>query len=434
MSSLSLRTPWLCALFAAAAASSPVIAAAQDCSNDADCGAGYRCQTDSYESCGGSIMCTPDGECTETPGDCETVTYSWCTNAICNADADCPSSMACQAQTTWQCDGGGAGAGGAAGAAGAGSAQDAGVVEDCQRGEMCEPPTATVCTEVPADSLCIPRYELPCAVANDCGGGFDCVQSTYWECSGGGSVDADGGVSAAGTSAPPPVVGAGGSASDGAEPDTDGGMGSPSYECHEVPGTSLYCQLQDLPCEADSECPDGLQCLAQPIWTCTGGGSAGAAAAGSGGAGGAVAPGEMAMAMDADGGVSDGECSTQTQLRCMPRGYSGGPGSGGGTGSGGMTGGGNADGGVQPPGDPGPGAAGAGGPASGGTGGATDDGDENAGGDSHGESDDDHGHGHGLFGWLKRGCSAGGPIGGDPLGWLALGMVTLVMRRRARRG
>lgn len=425
MNSLALRTPWLGALFTVAAAWSPVIAAAQDCTDDADCGAGYRCQTDSYESCGGTITCTPDGECTELPGDCETVTYAWCTNATCTDDAECPSHMACQAQTTWQCDGGGAGSGSAGAGGAAGSSPPAADAGACAPGEMC-PTEEPSCVEVPADSLCIPRYQLPCTVASDCGGGFDCIQSSYWECDGGMGTDADGGVSTAGTGAVAPLAGAGGSAGSGTDVDADGGVSLPPDECHEVPSTDYYCQLQDLPCSADSECPDGLKCLDQYIWTCTGGGAAGsgtagAGTAGSGASGGAPAPGDVAM--DADAGSPDGtECTTEVQQRCMPPEYAG----GGGAGSGGMSGGGSADAGADDdaPGDPGSGSAGAGG--AGGAGGA-------AGGGGDDESDDDHDHGH-HFGWLKLGCSAGGPIGGDPLGWIALGMVTLVLRRRARRG
>ena len=434
MNSLSLRTPWLCALIAAAAAWSPAIAAAQDCTGDTDCGDGYRCQTDSYESCGGAITCTPDGECTEAPGECMTETYSWCTNAICNVDADCPSSMACQAQTTWQCDGGGAGSGSSAAGAGGGSAMGGSGAPECPPGEMCNPPTETVCVEVPADSICIPRYQLPCTVASDCGGGFDCLQSSNWECSGSaGTGGMAGGAASGGMGAPQPAGGSSGSA--GAFADADGGVAEPPSECHEVPSASYYCQLQDLPCSADAECPDGLKCLDQYIWTCTGGGGgragSGATTAGAGGASmggaGTTAPGPMVQ--DEDAGVSDGsECTTQTQQRCMPPDYAGGPGDG--SGSGGMTGGGSADAGVFEP--PAAGSSGSGNPGSGGAGGAAG-GPTSGGGVGHGESDDDHDHGH-HFGWLKLGCSAGGPIGGDPLGWLALGMVTLVLRRRARRG
>jgi uncharacterized protein (TIGR03382 family) len=418
MTSLTNRAYLLCALLSAGAPLWPGMkAAAQDCTGDADCGAGYRCQTDSYESCSGEITCTPDGECTEIEDECETVSYAWCTNALCTVDADCPSTMACHAQTTWECSGGMAGAS----AGGTGGAVDAGVYEE------------STCVEVPADSVCIPRHQLPCTVASDCGGGFDCVQSTYWECSGGGAGgmggDADGGTA--------PQAGAGGAvaADAGASTpvDADGGVDYPGgdYECHEVPSAEQYCSLQDLPCTADAECPEGLSCLNRYVWTCDGGGSAGSGTgtggAAAAGAGGGTPRPPTAPSMDADGGTSDGPtCEAVAQQRCMPREYDGGatpPGSGGMTGGGDS---GSSDGGVS---DPGPGGfAGSGSAGVGGAGGAS------APGESGGSSDeDDDDHGHGLFGWLRRGCSAGGPISSDPVGWLALGLTALVLRRRARR-
>jgi len=433
MNSLSLRAPWLCALpvaAAAAAASSPVIAAAQDCTADADCGAGYRCQTNSYESCGGAITCSSDGGCTEAPGECETVAYSWCTNATCKDDADCPSSMACRAQTTWQCDGGAAGGGsgsvGAGGAAGS-SLPVASAGSECPLGEMCRPPDPIMssCVEVPADSLCIPRYQLPCTQASDCGGGFDCLQAANWECSGGLGAETDAGVESGDMTTAPSSGGSGGAAGAPSGMDADGGVAEPPDECHAVPSTDFYCQLQDLPCSADDECPEGLKCQDRYFWTCNGSGTGGAGSAGMGASG---APAPVAVAMDADAGVSDGsDCTTQTQQRCMPPDYGG---SASGDNSGGsMGGGGYADAGVaEPPAAAGSGSTGNSGPGAGGAGG----GPATGGGDSHGESDDDHDHGHHL-GWLKLGCSAGGPIGADPSGWLALGMVTLLLRRRARR-
>ena len=93
--------PWIGAFAAASAVLSfHAIASAQDCASDADCRAGYACKTESYQSCSGSGMCFPDGTCTDTESSCETVEYSYCTNAPCEADADCPDTMACQAQTT----------------------------------------------------------------------------------------------------------------------------------------------------------------------------------------------------------------------------------------------------------------------------------------------------------------------------------------------
>ena len=436
MNPISVRVHALSALFAAAAVWLPAVnVAAQDCaSGGAECAAGYRCQTESYESCGGEITCTPDGECTESDGGCSPFSYSYCTNAICDEDADCPSTMACRAQTTWQCSGSGsAGAGGGGAVGGAGGGDDG--MQPADGGVADEPYD---CVEVPADSLCIPRYELPCTVASDCGGGFDCVQSTGWECSGSGAAGA-------GSPRPPVATGGmtGGGTSDGgtSDGDADGGVGYPDYECHEVPGTDYYCQLQDLPCTATAECPEGLECLDQYIWTCDGSGTGGAAAAGAGGAAAGGTGGGMASPPstdgDADAGVDDGSsCTSLLQQRCMPPGWNSGPGfpPGGGSGDSG----GSEDGGISEGPGSGSGSAGTGSSGSGGAGGAG--GASGGEGEEPGEDEDDsHGNGHSHgdrgnhFGWLKLGCSAGGSIGSDPSGWLALGLTVLALRRRARK-
>jgi uncharacterized protein (TIGR03382 family) len=272
-----------------------------------------------------------------------------------------------------------------------------------------------------------------CTDDADCGGGFDCQRSTYWECSGGGVGGATDGGWASPAGAGASTCAGGAVAQDAGAAtmavDADGGVGYPDdYACHEVPSPDSYCALQDLPCTEDAECPEGLSCLNRYVWSCGGGGAAGSGD-GSGGAMSADAGGGTATppdaTTDADGGVWGGpSCEVERLQRCMPREYegSGSPTDGSPT-SGGSSG--SADGGVMPP-----AAGGAGGMASAGAGGGPSspaDDEESAGEDV----DDDHGRG--LFGWLKRGCSAGGPISSDPVGWIALGLTALVLRRRARR-
>jgi hypothetical protein len=413
MKTLTLRASWVGALAAAGAAllfQGNASAQYSQCAADADCGPGFVCKTETYESCSGGWSCDDDGECTMLPGECETYEQSWCANATCAADADCPSYMACQAQSSWTCDGdGGSPMGGTGGTAGTGIGGAGGAGE---------------CTEVPAESLCIFRHHLPCEAASDCGGGFDCVESSYWECSGGGEAGTGAGGVGGG------VGGVGGAGGFGM-----GGAGEPT-ECHEVPSGVSYCNLQDLPCETNADCFEGLRCEEQYVYQpceMTGagtgaGGSAGTFAGGAGGAGGAP------------GGDDGGEwyCpEPEVVNRCVPLshlggggmggvgGFGGGPvggtgGVGGGAGLGGSGGGFAGASGMNGGEDPGQGNAGTGA----GAGGATED-------DEHPRH---HGRGRGLLRKLL-GCSTSGPIdtGNSAVGFMMLGLAAIALTRRTRR-
>jgi uncharacterized protein (TIGR03382 family) len=419
MTSFSHRAPWVGALLAGGAmAFAPHSAGAQECSTASDCSEGYRCERYTYESCNGWACEAGDPRCPDpVPAPtCYEDEYTTCVQAPCVTDSDCPARMACHAQSYYVCDGGMAGAGGSA--------------APCAPGEMCAPPDPVLpptCWEEAGDSLCTPRHQLPCMAASDCGGGFDCIEATYWVCSGSGVA----GTGAAGSGAADPGM--------PLPPDTTpmpGPRPDPS-ECHEERSGTFYCQLQDLPCSADTDCPDGLQCRDNYVYPpCVG------PVAGAGG-----------------DGMADGEwvCPEPTvQQRCMPPEYygggrpvPGGPGMMGGVG-GSPAGGGSedADDPGTPIGNPAPGVGmgtGTAGTGAAGAGGATSDrddetaapptGDGNAnGGDgnANGGDGDDNGGGGGVFGWLTGGCSASGPIKADPLSWLAFGLVALVLRRRAR--
>lgn len=425
---------WLGALISASATLTGH-AQAQSCASDTDCGDGFECKTQSYESCTGGGWCSPEG-CFDTEYTCETVEYTYCSNKTCVTNADCPATMGCQAQTRWECDGGGAGGSGGsagtgasgaggtagmypagAGGAAGGIAEDAGVEDPClPDGTGCMPS----CHEAPADSICIPRYQLPCETASDCGGGFDCVESFYTICTGGGSAG---------------MGGAGGTGGAGGEP-IDSGVIDGEYTCEEVSNGINTCELQVIACETHADCPAGLECQGHyeyPPCTIVGGsgGSAGTGV-GMGGAGGVGGDGDG----DGDGGGYYYECPDPiVEQRCMPPQYEGGMGGTGGTsgsGSGGST--------------AGSGSAGFGG--MGGAGGAagaagmSSDGSGNAGtgapSDDDGEADEHRGQ-HGKHkGLLKRllGCSTSGPISGNGAtgSWLMLGLAALVIGRRARRG
>jgi uncharacterized protein (TIGR03382 family) len=444
MTRSSLCATWVGALAAASAAllfqGGTARAQYSQCENDVDCGPGFVCNEGSYESCSGGVSCDDEGNCVEEPGECQTYEQNWCSSATCETNADCPSYMLCQPQTNWTCEGGmaGTGAGGGTGTAGVGGVGGAGGAACGPEG--CEEP---VCTEVPAPSLCIQRHFLPCEVASDCGGGFDCVESYYYECNGGaGGAPSMPGGGVGGTGG---VGGVGGAAGTGVGGD-DG-----SYECHQVPSGEQYCSLQNLPCESDTECPAGLECKGYyeypPCEFIPGeggqggsaGGVAGTGSAGVGGAGGAAG----AVMGGAGGGYEEPGTwvcpEPETTNRCQPLSHLGGGGMGGVGGFGGGPVGGA--GGVS--GDNG-GTAGFGGPG-GGAGTGSGSAGMGAGGGSAGEDDgesDEHGHGNGhgrgrgrgLLKKLLSGCSASGPVeGSGSMGWLMLGLAAVVLRRRARR-
>jgi hypothetical protein len=442
----SLGATWVGALAAAGAAllfqGSAARAQYSQCESDADCGAGYVCNEGSFESCDGGWTCDDEGNCTEVPGECTTYESNWCSNATCEADADCPSYMACQTQTTWVCDVSAGGAGGAAGGVAGAAGTFAGMAGI--GGGAGEPS----CHEEPAPSLCIARHQLPCEEASDCGGGFDCVESYYYECSGGG---AGGSAGAAGM-----VAGAGGAG--GVAGGMTGGSGGSDepWECHQVPSGTFYCSLQNLPCESDAECAEGLSC--EPYYEypeCVfvpgpggeggrpgGGAGTGSAGTGAGGSAGMVAGGAggtagmVAGAGGEAGGGDDGywECPPPIEThRCQPiappgggMGGAGGVGGGPAGGTGGASGDGEAGAAGMSTENPGSGSGGAG--AGGGAG--DDDGESDEHGNGHG-----HGRGRGL-GLLKKllGCSAGGPVEGNAsMGWLMLGLAAVVLGRRTRR-
>lgn len=183
-------------------------AQAQNCTTDEQCGPGYQCRTYEDTLCSGSA-CRRGETC--PPPVCETRISGYCENADCSSDADCPDPMLCHVESYEEC-----------------SEEDR---PACKPGVPCTlpEPSKPTCTSHTRSS-CKQPYELPCTSDADCGGGFRCVEEVFGWCSGSGKVLPDGGVVEV------------------------------EEECGETRTGQFRCELQVLPCEADSECPSGLTC------------------------------------------------------------------------------------------------------------------------------------------------------------------------------
>lgn len=400
---------------------------AQSCSDDSNCGAGYRCATQTGISCGrcpfpgsdagpsasgdGGILWDPFG----CDAGCTPYEYSYCTRKNCSQDSDCPSDMRCTAETYTSCD-----------------------PAACKPGFDCPPDAGYSCTQH-TQRTCTERANLPCGADGDCGEGYDCNRDPYTSCWGGGGVvyEPDGGVTFV---------------------ETDGGCVT------ETPDAG-WCNLLELPCASDSECPNSLSCQDSYAYPpCVfGPGDGGTVAFDAG-----VAPDK------GDGGIlgpADYYCPPPVARRvCQPERWAVDAGSGGGIFGGGIFGGGTfgggtiaglgglggtiggvlgglggsgADAGVvivadagtsTPPGAPG--GTGTAGGGAGGTGGSS--GSSDAGADDDGEGEG-HGHGHhrGLRSLLRGllgsgGCAVGGEQAEGNLAWFALLSGLLVLRTRRR--
>lgn len=391
-------------------------AAAQSCETDSDCGAGYVCHTETYQSC--SVQACMRGQFCPPPV-CETYESKYCISAPCSTDADCPSTMVCNTPMYEECSGGGMTAPCAKGDGGCDSstAIDAGTYE---------------CHQVAGDPTCTPRYQLPCQVAADCGAGFACEEQRYTVCSASGMAGSP-------SKDLPDAMTATGSAGDGTaggEVAIDAGVaedGGYSYECHEESSGSFYCRLLELPCGSNADCAAGLECQPNPYnYSYCGGTDAGV------GVGGAPAPMGSAGSSDAveptvaDAGKSDCVDNGAPPNVCAPHNYyNGGMYPGGGT-SGGD---GNSGGSAGSFGN----ASDAGAPPTGmGMGGSTGSGSAGMGGDSSGHGHDHHpAQHHHHAGHLPRlfGCTVSGGDSSSQLAtWFGLiGLVAFGLRRRSRR-
>lgn len=201
---------------------------------EAMCPAGYSCKVGSYDACDDECANAPGGDGDCQASSCETVEYEYCERAACETDADCGGTMVCHTSVHAACP-------------------PAACVD-----ETCEPSPGCVETEI---TQCTPRSELPCQTADDCGAGYDCVEAVTCTCSGtspgatpdpGAPVDAP--IAAPPSTAPTPS----------AAPIPSDTAPAPPEDCSCTPSGINYCQLEELECETDADCPADFNCIASP--------------------------------------------------------------------------------------------------------------------------------------------------------------------------
>jgi Cys-rich repeat protein len=142
------------------------------CAADSDCTKGFTCQVVGATACAGTACAVPpagaDAEACPPPPVCDPTVIKGCMPGPCTTDSDCATGMVCYADTYTSCP-------------------PPEPVPICPKNADCAAPAidAGVCTTTTMNS-CVPRYDLPCKVASDCGDGFTCAPDTTTECSGGG--------------------------------------------------------------------------------------------------------------------------------------------------------------------------------------------------------------------------------------------------------
>lgn len=213
----SLTALTLTALPSAAFAAAPApIPDGSECASDGDCAEGFVCEVTGGSSC----ACDPGANC-----DCDPILYRSCVPGPCQSDADCDSGMVCATYET-----------------------------PCATSAPCTPdgycPDPIPC-ESTKESICAPRWVLPCQAAADCGDGFDCQPAEVCSCDGGSATEP--------TEPEPVPPGEPDGGSSGDAPDAPG-TPVPEGSCTCEPTGENYCVAKEVACDDDSACPSGWSC------------------------------------------------------------------------------------------------------------------------------------------------------------------------------
>lgn len=201
------------------------------CTSDADCDEGFVCIAAPIACSPPDCPEGPEGDACRDADDCDdVVSQGYCLEDFgpedCDTDADCGEGEVCERFVSEACVG-----------AVSPCAEDAAGNVQCD-----DPPMGPdeECTVVEY-AQCIPRYASSCDVDTDCGPGFTCEAAEICVCSGSaGAME--------------------GSGDDGENASEQENLEQQEEECSCEPSDELYCVLQDLPCESNEECPTGLTC------------------------------------------------------------------------------------------------------------------------------------------------------------------------------
>jgi MYXO-CTERM domain-containing protein len=215
------------------------------CAADSDCTKGFTCQVVGATACAGTACAVPpagaDAEACPPPPVCDPTVIKGCMPGPCTTDSDCATGMVCYADTYTSCP-------------------PPEPVPICPKNADCAAPAidAGVCTTTTMNS-CVPRYDLPCKVASDCGDGFTCAPDTTTECSGGGSAGSGVASGSTGTTSGPAVLVDASPVTVGAED-----ASSPPPSCTTTVSSTSSCQAKSIPCTTAANCPSTWTCVAQP--------------------------------------------------------------------------------------------------------------------------------------------------------------------------
>ena len=219
-------------------------ASAAEACGDEICPKGYQCET--FDAGCPAIACADDSDCAP----CEPSVTHVCVAQPCSSDADCAADMVCFTDTHEECED-------TAGCATPDSQDDGGADEKVPNCEPAEPP---VCTTV-STSACIPRWQLPCQLASDCGAGFTCEEQMRGGCS--GSSGSAGGGSTPSDPATPPDGDAGGAEpapDEGFAPTPPDGGADDGGDCFFEPSGVSACVAIEVACATDADCAEGWTC------------------------------------------------------------------------------------------------------------------------------------------------------------------------------
>lgn len=205
------------------------------CSASTDCPKNYSCKVTLMSACP-AIACAPGQDCPV----CTPTEIHECVPDPCTANADCADGMVCVSETQQSCP--------------------PSAAIDCAPGTDCPPPPAPEPCTTTTVTGCVPQYLVPCTTDASCGAGFTCVPDTSGSCS--GSSGSSGTGTSGGT--------AGSSGTGGAPAPAPSDTSTPvptdpvPPDCTTTVLATSHCEAKRQVCKANSECPTGWLCQADP--------------------------------------------------------------------------------------------------------------------------------------------------------------------------